>query len=86
MNPFAIIAQVSKVGMRPKVHPQIPAPFQALMQSCWDQTPDLRPSCKEILEQLQLIKQEFQEHREQWEQNYRPLTLVDEWSSSTTDE
>ena len=37
MNPFAIIAQVSKNEMRPKIMEGVPSQFAELLAACWAQ-------------------------------------------------
>jgi len=67
LNPFAIIANVSKGNLRPVINPKIPSSFSNLIQSCWDQDPDKRPNCLEILERLHDIQENYRSHKDRWE-------------------
>ena len=57
---FQIMIQTAKNGLRPSIHSSCPSPFADLIQRCWQQDPDKRPSFTEILATLYDIKKLFE--------------------------
>jgi serine/threonine protein kinase len=55
MQPMQIAYNVVHQSMRPPVPPGISPPVQYLMQQCWHQDPNQRPSFTEILQQLKSL-------------------------------
>jgi hypothetical protein len=56
---FQIIIQTAKKGLRPTIPPSCPEQFSSLIQECWAQSVDQRPSCKKILEVLDVLEADF---------------------------
>ena len=49
--------RVVRMGSRPPLLRELPAPLQKLIEQCWDRNPLLRPTCSEILELLDAARQ-----------------------------
>jgi hypothetical protein len=62
----AIIIQSAKFGLRPEIRKELPSSLSALIQWCWSETPDKRPSFDTILAQLEKVNQEFLQHEDKW--------------------
>ena len=45
-------------GLRPRVPPDCPQDYAALMEACWQAEPRLRPSFADIVEELQRMVEE----------------------------
>ena len=43
------IQRVVRIGSRPQLLRELPAPLNKLIEKCWDRNPLLRPTCAEIL-------------------------------------
>ncbi len=52
----AEIRQMYKERVRDKLLPEVPAQFRQLVESCWSQNPEKRPSASEIVEYLEKTK------------------------------
>jgi hypothetical protein len=63
LKDFQIVIQTAKKGLRPIIHSACPPPFADLMRRCWDQNPDKRPQFQDILNQLNVIRQIFEQER-----------------------
>jgi serine/threonine protein kinase len=48
MQPMQVGLAVVQQGMRPPVPPRCPVPLAKLMQACWDESPNRRPSFEQI--------------------------------------
>jgi len=55
---FQIIIQASKFKLRPTIPLQCPEDFRQLIEDCWCQAPEKRPSCKEVLAKLNSFRVE----------------------------
>ena len=44
--------QVAHNNLRPTIPKNVPANFSFLMQRCWDNKPDLRPSFKQCIKEI----------------------------------
>lgn len=64
---FQIIIQTAKNKLRPTIYETCPESFANLIAKCWSHEADERPSCKEILAQLELIEQEYAANKIQWD-------------------
>eukprot|EP01132_Coremiostelium_polycephalum_P003313 gene3313-4152_t len=62
-----IIIMTSKNKIRPKINEQCPEELKSLITRCWDEIPDKRPNCEEILDTLHRMKQHYDENKESWE-------------------
>jgi len=69
---FQIIIQTAKKGVRPTIPTACPESFAALIRSAWDHDPDKRPTCKEIISQLEVIEADFKNDVETWNQLLDP--------------
>ena len=48
-----VAQEVVKSGLRPPLPKKCPEQFLSLMQRCWDQSPDARPTFNRIIEELE---------------------------------
>lgn len=64
----------SKEGVRPTLPPNTPEELVALYQSTVAQNPKDRPSCTQIIEQLEKIEVNFRAHTKEWEDKRCRLT------------
>lgn len=48
--------EVLNNDMRPNIPKKTPEPFARLMKKCWDRDPIKRPSFKDIIKELELMK------------------------------
>ena len=55
---FQIIIQTSKNKLRPTIPADCPEPVAQLIQTCWDQDPDKRPSCPAMDLQLKVLEED----------------------------
>jgi len=55
---FQIIIQTSKNKLRPTIPAECPELVAQLIQNCWDQDPDKRPSCPAIDLQLKVLEED----------------------------
>eukprot|EP01133_Synstelium_polycarpum_P003936 gene3936-4557_t len=62
-----IIILTSKSKVRPKIIGSCPEALKALIISCWDENPDVRPTCEDILDILGSLHKTFDADREQWD-------------------
>jgi len=51
--PFQVILHVATKGLRPQLAPEIPAEWSALIEHCWNDDPEKRPTFAEIQELLE---------------------------------
>jgi len=56
---FQIIIQTAKKGVRPTIPPSCPENFAELIRTCWQHESDKRPDCKEILDKLENMEQDY---------------------------
>lgn len=57
--PFQVILHVATKGLRPQLAPELPAEWSALIEQCWNDDPEKRPTfaeIQEILEKMNLPK------------------------------
>ena len=59
LNAYQVSIEVVENGLRPQVLSEWPKQFTRLMERCWDEDPSIRPSFKEILGELKLIKKQL---------------------------
>lgn len=52
-SPWAILWSIAS-GIRPKLLKNCPKVFQELIEACWSDTPELRPSMDEIVTKMEL--------------------------------
>jgi serine/threonine protein kinase len=69
LHPYVIINEVVENGKRPETNSSMPPLLVSLLQSCWDPSPDKRPACSKVLEELKLIEAEYKENKEEWARN-----------------
>src|SRR5689334_5594902 len=55
---FQIIIQTSKNKLRPTIPSECPAAISQLIQDCWHQDPDKRPSCPGIALRLKVLMED----------------------------
>lgn len=67
MFPFAIITQVCKNNLRPKIDPHWPNSLSSLLREAWHQDPLQRPSCEQVLAKLRETEKEYNSHKDAWE-------------------
>eukprot|EP01119_Soliformovum_irregulare_P018627 TRINITY_DN575_c0_g1_i1.p1 TRINITY_DN575_c0_g1~~TRINITY_DN575_c0_g1_i1.p1 ORF type:complete len:1549 (+),score=441.45 TRINITY_DN575_c0_g1_i1:27-4673(+) len=65
----SILIQVATNSLRPKLRPEIPASLQSLIEWCWQQDPEQRPSFETICEHLTRLEQDIQKKPE-WKKCY----------------
>jgi len=51
--PFQVILHVATKGLRPPIASEIPAEWAALIQRCWDDDPERRPTFGDIQDALE---------------------------------
>jgi hypothetical protein len=59
LSPFQIMSQVTQYGMRPRRSRAIPEKIYELLQLCWDEIPENRPSfekCIEIFKEIEFLE------------------------------
>jgi len=56
---MAILEDMVKAGKRPPIPSWCVPSYQQLIEACWDQDPDSRPSCKDIVKRLDEITNEI---------------------------
>ena len=49
------VARWVQAGNRPEVAAGVPAEYAGLMRHCWAHKPQDRPSCKQIVQRLQML-------------------------------
>lgn len=52
MDPLQVATEVLYEERRPEIPPNTPQPLADLMKRCWDQSPDLRPTFAEIVQEF----------------------------------
>lgn len=55
MQPMQVGIAVLQQGMRPPIPPKCPLPLAKLMQACWDNDPNRRPSFAQLVEALEAM-------------------------------
>ena len=55
-NTFVLMNKINS-GIRPGPLPIIPLNIVELIQDCWNQIPQVRPTMNEVIERIQLLKQ-----------------------------
>jgi len=55
MSPFQVVFSVGSQGVRPTIPMSCPSDFRTLIEECWDENPDQRPSFDEIMIHLQAM-------------------------------
>eukprot|EP01103_Thecamoeba_quadrilineata_P018105 TRINITY_DN6721_c0_g1_i1.p1 TRINITY_DN6721_c0_g1~~TRINITY_DN6721_c0_g1_i1.p1 ORF type:complete len:447 (-),score=68.95 TRINITY_DN6721_c0_g1_i1:84-1424(-) len=63
---FQILIQVAKSNLRPTIPPKSPPAVVSLITSCWDHEPDNRPDVAKLLEQVNVIEEEYNNNKSQW--------------------
>ena len=59
-NPFQLVTALTN-GLRPEPLPREPKKVMTLISNCWQTDPNMRPSAKEVSEELKTItKQRYQ--------------------------
>ena len=56
---FQIIVLVARENLRPSIPDEVPNDMANLIEQCWQQDPDLRPSCSVLLDTLLILQEEF---------------------------
>ena len=56
-NIFLLINQVATVGSRPKINEKVPEIYRNLIECCWSQLPEDRPTFDQIVEELKTNKE-----------------------------
>ncbi|GAM26319.1 hypothetical protein SAMD00019534_094940 [Acytostelium subglobosum LB1] len=64
---FQILVLTSKKNIRPTIPPNCPEGFVNLINQCWELDPEKRPTCPEILEQLQSLERSYLENKKRWD-------------------
>jgi len=64
---FQIIFLTATQNRRPTIPPKTPDALKDLLTQCWEGNPDERPSCDEILLQIQSIYVQYQTEKIDWE-------------------
>jgi len=64
---FQIIFLTASQNRRPTIPLKTPPPIKELLEQCWIGNPDERPTCDEILLQVQSIYVEYQTEKKAWE-------------------
>eukprot|EP00295_Goniomonas_pacifica_P041584 CAMPEP_0176000888 /NCGR_PEP_ID=MMETSP0108-20121206/58059_1 /TAXON_ID=195067 ORGANISM="Goniomonas pacifica, Strain CCMP1869" /NCGR_SAMPLE_ID=MMETSP0108 /ASSEMBLY_ACC=CAM_ASM_000204 /LENGTH=663 /DNA_ID=CAMNT_0017333415 /DNA_START=9 /DNA_END=2000 /DNA_ORIENTATION=- len=59
MNQAQIARAVIKQDLRPRISPQLNPRMGDLIKRCWDRDPARRPSCRQIIQELDAMKGEF---------------------------
>ena len=54
--PFQVVFAVGNSGLRPDIPDDCPPPIAALMQQCWHESAESRPSFDVVVERLHLMK------------------------------
>uniref|UniRef100_A0A6B2L688 Protein kinase domain-containing protein n=1 Tax=Arcella intermedia TaxID=1963864 RepID=A0A6B2L688_9EUKA len=62
-----VIIQAANDNLRPTIPPKAPEVIKALITSCYQGAPDLRPSAKEVFQILCQAEEEYTQHKEQWD-------------------
>lgn len=64
---FQIIIQSAKKNLRPSIAEGIPQGFKDLITLTLSKDPEERPECRQILEELNKLEQEYQTNKEEWD-------------------
>jgi len=64
---FQIIVKASKEQVRPTIPASTPEGIKSLIRKCWAPEADSRPSCEEILADLQAVRAEYEKNVPQWQ-------------------
>lgn len=67
IHDFQIIVQAATRNLRPTLPPSTPAEIEKVFSLCINSDPDVRPSCEELLEILENIKNVYNENKEKWD-------------------
>jgi hypothetical protein len=63
---FQIILQVAKNHLRPTIPPSCPPAYAEIIQSCWKEDPNARPSGEQLLCMLQETQKVFLKEEKKW--------------------
>ncbi len=63
---YQIIYQTATQQLRPTFAPAFPAKFKQIVQACWTQEPERRPSAKQLLEGLDFAKGDWDKNPKRW--------------------
>lgn len=66
---FQVIIQVSKNGLRPSIPSLCPKPMEELIRKMWDQDPTKRPTCSQLLQELDDLEKVYENNEEEWNEN-----------------
>jgi serine/threonine protein kinase len=68
---FQILMQAAQQGRRPSIPSACPVAVEVLIHKCLDQNPEKRPECKQILQLLMIIENEYLENKTDWDNRTR---------------
>jgi regulator of replication initiation timing len=63
---YQIIYRVATKGLRPTMPVGCPESYAALIMRCLDNSPEIRPSCKDLIEIINGLKKEFKKKKQKW--------------------
>lgn len=62
VNAVQVARMVLQKDIRPEIPEDTPGPFADLMRRCWDRNPNVRPSFKQILGELEAMRFKRRHH------------------------
>lgn len=63
---FQVIVKVSKEQVRPTIPPNTPERLRNIITRCWSHDSDVRPTCEELLEQLSIVRKDYESNIDDW--------------------
>lgn len=66
-RPFQILVQAATKAARPRLHPKLPPALAALIQACWHERPEQRPSAAELAKETRALQKAYKDQKEAWD-------------------
>jgi len=63
---YQIIYQVAQQGRRPTISPHCPKPMSDLIELCWAQEPEDRPTAAGVIDALKILKKTYKKKKSKW--------------------